>query len=136
MSSGRREAYDQLLYITRMLDATLVTLCETVIAELPNIEDPARTNVANALSQFATALRDQLERGGHFMKLAKTLEEQAHELSDGAERLAVVRQELQSVYRSISETSSVRTRLVVADEHLAAIEKVLVPLAPTGPQEP
>jgi len=131
MSSGRREAYDQLLYITRMLDASLVTLCETVIAQLPAIEDPQRTNVANALSTFATTLRDELERGGNFMKLAKTMEAQAKELHDGAERLAVVRQELQSVYKSISESSSVRTRLVVADEHLAAIEKALVPLAPT-----
>lgn len=130
MSSGRREAYDQLLYITRMLDASLVSLCETVIAELPEIADPQRTSVANALSKFATTLRDELERGGNFMKLAKTMETQAKELHDSAERLSVVRQELQSVYKSISESSSVRTRLVVADEHLAAIEKVLVPLAP------
>ena len=131
MASGRREAYDQLLYITRMLDGSLVRLCETVIAELPNIEDPQRTNVANALSAFATTLRDELERGGNFMKLAKTLEEQAKELHESAQRLGVVRGELQSVYRSISETSSVRTRLVVADEHLAAIEKTITPLAPT-----
>ncbi|MDQ6929745.1 MAG: hypothetical protein M3126_03635 [Candidatus Eremiobacteraeota bacterium] len=130
MSSGRREAYDQLLYITRMLDTSLVALCESVIAQLPEIQDPQRTNVANALSQFATTLRDELERGGNFMKLAKTMEEQAKELHAGAERLATVRGELQSVYKSISETSAVRTRLVIADEHLAAIEKSLHPLAP------
>lgn len=132
MSSGRREAYDQLLYITRMLDGSLVSLCESVIAQLPDIEDPQRTNVANALSTFATTLRDELERGGNFMKLAKTLETQAKELHESADRIATVRRELQNVYRSISETSSVRTRLVVADEHLAAVEKVLIPLAPTG----
>jgi len=131
MSSERREAYDQLLYITRMLDASLISLCETVIAELPGIADPQRTSVANALSKFATTLRDELERGGNFMKLAKTMETQAKELHDSAERLSVVRQELQSVYKSISESSSVRTRLVVADEHLAVIEKALVPLAPS-----
>ena len=130
MSSGRREAYDQLLYITRMLDRSLVSLCESVIAQLPEIEDPQRTNVANALSAFATTLRDELERGGTFMKLAKTLETQAKELHESADRIATVRRELQNVYRSISETSSVRTRLVVADEHLAAVEKVLTPLAP------
>ncbi|MDP9024025.1 MAG: hypothetical protein M3N13_01445 [Candidatus Eremiobacteraeota bacterium] len=130
MSGGRREAYDQLLYITRMLDTSLVSLCETVIAELPEIADPQRTSVANALSKFATTLRDELERGGNFMKLAKTMETQAKELHESAARLAVVRQELQSVYTSISESSSVRTRLVVADEHLAAIQKSLVPLAP------
>ena len=134
MSSGKREAYDQLLSITRMLDASLMTLCEAVIAELPNIEDPQRTAVANALSAFATTLRDELERGGNFMKLAKTLEDQARDLHDGAERVATVRRELQNVYRSISETSSVRTRLVVADEHLAAVEKALVPLAPSAEQ--
>ena len=132
MSSGKREAYDQLLSITRMLDASLMTLCESVIAELPNIEDPQRTAVANALSKFATTLRDELERGGNFMKLAKTLEDQARELHDSAERIATVRRELQAVYRSISETSSVRTRLVVADEHLAVVEKALVPLAPAA----
>lgn len=132
MSSGKREAYDQLLSITRMLDASLMTLCESVIAELPNIEDPQRTAVANALSTFATTLRDELERGGNFMKLAKTLEDQARELHDSAERIATVRRELQAVYRSISETSSVRTRLVVADEHLAVVEKALVPLAPAA----
>lgn len=136
MSSGKREAYDQLLSITRMLDASLMTLCETVIAQLPSIEDPQRTAVANALSAFATTLRDELERGGNFMKLAKTLEDQARELNDSAERVATVRRELQSVYKSISETSSVRTRLVVADEHLAAVEKALVPLAPAGDQQP
>lgn len=130
MSSGRREAYDQLLSITRMLDASLMTLCESVIAELPNLEDPQRSVIANALSKFATTLRDELERGGNFMKLAKTLEEQAKELNESAERVATVRRELQNVYRSISETSSVRTRLVVADEHLAVVEKALVPLAP------
>lgn len=132
MSSGRREAYDQLLSITRMLDASLMSLCESVIAELPNLEDPQRTVIANALSQFATTLRDELERGGNFMKLAKTLEDQAKDLHDSAERVATVRRELQTVYRSISETSSVRTRLVVADEHLAVVEKALVPLAPTA----
>lgn len=130
MSSGRREAYDQLLSITRMLDASLMTLCESVIAELPHLEDPQRSVIASALSTFATTLRDELERGGNFMKLAKTLEDQAKELSESAERVATVRRELQNVYRSISETSSVRTRLVVADEHLAAVEKALVPLAP------
>ena len=134
MSSGKREAYDQLLSITRMLDASLMTLCESVIAELPTIEDPQRTAVANALSKFATTLRDELERGGNFMKLAKTLEDQARDLHDSAERVAAVRRELQTVYRSISETSSVRTRLVVADEHLAVVEKSLVPLAPAAEQ--
>lgn len=131
MSSGRREAYDQLLSITRMLDASLVALCESVIAQLPDIQDPQRTSVANALSLFATTLRDELERGGNFMKLAKTLEEQAKELHASGERLVTVRSELQSLYSSISETSAVRTRLVVADEHLAAIQKSLTPLAPT-----
>ena len=125
MSSGRREAYDQLLYITRMLDTSLVALCESVIADLPDLPDPQRTNIANALSRFATTLRDELERGGNFMKLAKTLEMQTKELSEGAERLAAARHELQNAYKSISETSSMRTRLVVADEHLAAVEKAV-----------
>lgn len=128
MSSGKREAYDQLLHITRMLDSSLMTLCESVIAELPGIADPQRTNVATALSTFATTLRDELERGGNFMKLAKTLEAHSKELHESAQRLAKVRGEIQAAYQSISETSAVRTRLVLADEHLAAIEKTLVPL--------
>ncbi len=131
MSSGRRAAYEQLLSITRMLDSSLVALCESVIAELPQIPDPQRSTVATALSKFATTLRDDLERGGNFIRLAKTLEAQAKELEESAQRMSAVRRELQNVYNSISESSALRTRLVVADEHLAAIEKTLVPLAPT-----
>lgn len=113
-----------------MLDTALVSLCESVIAELPAIEDPHRANIAAALSTFATALRDELERNGNFMKLAKTLETQAGDLADSEQRLAYVRKEVQAIYRGLSEQSPQRTRLVAVDEHLGAIEKTLVPLAP------
>ena len=130
MPSGRREAYDQLLTITKMLDSSLVELCQTVIAQLPDLPEPQRTNVANALSRFATTLRDELERGGNFLKLAKTLETQAKDLHESSERLAYVRKEIQKIYRGVSETSALRTQLVTLDEHLATIERTFAPNAP------
>lgn len=127
---SRRDAYHQLLAITRALNDSLVTLCETIIPVLPEIEEPQRGKVATALSAFAMDMRDQLQIGGDFKKLAETVELQTNELAKAKTRLQRARSDLKGAYSSVSETSSLRTRLVVLDEHLAEIERQLRQFGP------
>ena len=139
-NGGRRDAYNQLLQITRQLNDSLVTLCEGIIPVLPELPEPQRAKVADALTAFAVDMRDQLQIGGEFKRLAETVELQTNELAKAKTRLDKVRHDLKAAYSSVSESSGLRTRLVVLDEHLAEIEQQLKLFGPPSqavdPAEP
>ena len=139
-NGGRHDAYNQLLQITRQLNDSLVTLCEGIIPVLPDIPEPQRAKVADALTAFAVDMRDQLQIGGEFKRLAETVELQTNELAKAKTRLEKVRHDLKAAYTSVSESSGLRTKLVVLDEHLAEIDHQLKlfgpPIHTLDPTEP